>query len=63
MTRTVQFPKKIFVVLEQPANDEPYLVVCEDMESAIEAAGHGGKVAVYDKLTVRTAEITRAFKE
>jgi len=63
MTKAVLFPKKIFVVREQPGNGEPYLAIFEDMEAAVEAAGHGGKVAVYDKLTVRTADIKLSFKE
>lgn len=61
--KKAEFPKKIFVVREENNNGESFLVVYEDEESAIEAAGNGGKVCIYDKLTVRTAEITRAFKE
>lgn len=57
-----KFPKVIYVTVEEPTNDEPYMIVHEDEQSAIEAVGDGGKVGVFDFDRALTAQIIMKWK-
>ena len=59
---TKKFPKQIYVTIEQPVHDDPYMVVHEDQQAAIENAGNGGIVAVFDFNRTYVAEIINRLK-
>lgn len=57
-----KFPKQIFVTRENDGGggaEAIYLAATENMDDAIEQAGHGNDVAVYELKVVRRAEIKR----
>jgi hypothetical protein len=61
----MKFGKLIYVVLAGDSDDDTdgtYLTAFPDQAEAIEMAGHGGKVAVYELDRVLTAQITHSLK-
>jgi hypothetical protein len=56
------FPDKVFVVIEKPEGDEPFVLSFDSLEDAVDQAGDGGEVAVYAREVVRVADIKRSLR-
>jgi len=60
MAKKLKFPKTVYFVWE--ADKGEFFLHFESANDAIEYAGHGGKVAIYELKEERVAEIDRTFR-